>query len=62
MIFEEMQVEAAAYWKCTVQEKGKEYHHLDEDYKFYRSDKEDVIDWAKSEVLKNENGNDKTSN
>ena len=39
-----------------------EYHHLDEDYKFYRSDKEDVIDWAKSEVLKNENGNDKTSN
>lgn len=31
MIFEEMQVEAAAYWKCTVQEKGKEYHHLDDD-------------------------------
>ena len=31
MIFEEKQVEATAYWKCIDQEKGKEYHHLDDD-------------------------------
>ena len=33
MIFEEKQVEAAAYWKCIDQEKDKEYHHIDDQRK-----------------------------
>ena len=31
IILEEIEIEATAYWKCIEQEKGKEYHHLDDD-------------------------------